>query len=217
MNVYSVKSASFLTISMIPCIISKTKGFGIFLNGSIHWVAQFKNENVQTIIAFDIEERVFRHVLKPIDVDQENDITIGDLGGQLCLLCKGFGSGIEIWVMKNYGWPYEFNKKLQKELRPMCFDKNGEVLLKSGSDLVLYNPKKKTLRNLEIHGISETDCFVKESIVTHIASLVQLKSGTYLGTDIGDEGKDDDIGEDHIVKWHGEGQCIFIAIDGVLF
>ncbi|PIA64877.1 hypothetical protein AQUCO_00100388v1 [Aquilegia coerulea] len=155
------------------------------------------------VISFNLGDNVLGEVPRPDDVNKKAKISIGVLGGQLCLLSKFSSGETEIWVMKKYGEANSWTKLFVMEdnvipsipisrpysndntddefllnLRPLYFSNNGEVLITNGRDLVFYDPVRKEARNLEIHGI--TDWTKIEKVVTYIASLVTLKSGTYL-------------------------------------
>ncbi|KAF9597417.1 hypothetical protein IFM89_018704 [Coptis chinensis] len=71
----------------------------------------------------------------------------------------------------------------QQNPRPLCFSMNGKVLLRDGNGIVCYDPKDKTMRNLEFWFIS--DC--KMNIVIHFVSLVPLNFGTCVETIVGVE------------------------------
>ncbi|KAF9610749.1 hypothetical protein IFM89_024605 [Coptis chinensis] len=124
----------------------------MFLNGAIHWIAKSKNKYRETLISFSIKEKVFREFSSPMD--EYDFMTVGVLGGELCVLCKTYGIDLDIWVMKNYGlsdsWvkPFAMERTIKMSVsdscsshllynkrnpRPLCFAKSGEVLLRDGN------------------------------------------------------------------------------------
>ncbi|PIA64878.1 hypothetical protein AQUCO_00100389v1 [Aquilegia coerulea] len=178
------------------------KESGILLNETLHWAVMDNYNDYARVFSFCLRDNVGKEVPRPNNVKKKAKISIGVLGGQLCLLSKFSTSDTEIWVMKNYGesnsWTklfeiegyfipsipisrpyshYGITDKYLLNMKPLYFAKNGEVLITNGRDLVLYNPLWKGARNLEIHGI--TDQTNTGKVVTYIASLVTLKSGTY--------------------------------------
>ncbi|PIA41723.1 hypothetical protein AQUCO_02200268v1, partial [Aquilegia coerulea] len=136
-------------------------------------------------VFFSIEEKLFREVPRPDCVDKWAYIMVGVLGEQLCMLSK-YNTDIEIWVMSDYGKKDSRTKNFchscidYNEQYPLCFANHGKNFLKDFKDLLLYDPEKKSAKNVKIHGIM--DWFVSYAVVTYVPSLVSLQSGTYMGT-----------------------------------
>ncbi|PIA32756.1 hypothetical protein AQUCO_04300001v1 [Aquilegia coerulea] len=207
--VYLLNDATWMAAVNIPFKILSDKELGIFINGSFHWVGKSDDENPKMILSFNLGDKSFRQIPVPDGVHSNADITVGELKGQLCILCKDYtktNTDIEIWMMRIYGkkkswskmiaieesvyssWPYDFASKQKLHLRPLCYVNTEEILLKDEKNLFLYDPTLKTARNLETHGISDWSKINR--IVTHVSSLVPLKSGTYLRTSPGVEGEE---------------------------
>ncbi|PIA63635.1 hypothetical protein AQUCO_00201166v1 [Aquilegia coerulea] len=185
-NTYSISGHSGFMTGDIPRILNR-KDPAVFLNGGLHWITDTVSRK---IIALDIGEKVVREFLRPMEVDLNDHISVGVLGGQLCMMNNFYDSDVKIWIMKNYGVSDSWSKlyvmgntvldareSLHKS-RPLCFARNGEILFKCDTKLVLYDPKRKMSTNLEIHGISDWGDI--DNIVKHDDSLVGLKSGTFL-------------------------------------
>ncbi|KAF9598592.1 hypothetical protein IFM89_028261 [Coptis chinensis] len=151
----------------------------VFLNGALHWLGYAKDNFSKTIVSLNVGDKVFRDFSRPnVGVDETAFMTVGVWGGELCLLYSHhFDIDIEIWVMKNYGQSESWIKLFAFPKIIMMSVKYGEVLLRDGRNIVIYNPKDKTTRNLEIQFISESDCSEMD-IVIHLASLIPLCSGT---------------------------------------
>ncbi|KAL5709438.1 hypothetical protein ACHQM5_020126 [Ranunculus cassubicifolius] len=194
-NVFSMKNGSRKTIRDVPYDVAYAKELGVFVSGALHWVVWVKKTVNKVIVAFDIEKNVFREVPSPTTVDQDFELNLGLLQGQLCVLRKYVGCpDIDIWVMKNYGVTESWSKIIKMELvypydvlarlTPLGFGKNGEIVLKSESSLDLYDPKNKTLKqHLGTHGTIDwmgtpgsLDWSKVSSVVAHVDSLVSLKS-----------------------------------------
>ncbi|PIA63638.1 hypothetical protein AQUCO_00201170v1 [Aquilegia coerulea] len=205
-HVYSLSdTTSSIRLGTIPYHILNGKDSGIFLNEAIHWIANSNSKGYSVVIlSFNMRDKVFREVPRHDDVSEQAAITVGVLRGQLCMLSKFHTTQIQIWVMSKYGEPNSWTKLCAMEqtvipsfhmllrpdiyildqflldsFRPLLFLKNGDILMKDGKDLLLYDLKEKTSRNLELQGIPDWN--KTEEIVTHIESLVSLKSGTFVG------------------------------------
>ncbi|KAL5722157.1 hypothetical protein ACHQM5_005713 [Ranunculus cassubicifolius] len=190
-TVYSLSdtSFSFSTQCTTPYKIFDEQDLGIYLNGALHWTAVNKHTSIETIFSFDIGGKVFREIPLPNSLDKLASINAGVLQGKLCMLVKKGCMEMDIWVMRSYGvresWSklYSVNQPgacLGTSHCSFCFTNNGEkVILKDTSDRLLYDPIQKTVKNLEIPGVFDWKRIDK--IVSHVASLIPLKSNPILG------------------------------------
>ncbi|KAF9598251.1 hypothetical protein IFM89_026082 [Coptis chinensis] len=211
-SVYSLNDASCVNVSNVPYQILELKESGVvFLNGALHWIARRTSEGCEILISFNIEEKIIREFSRPVGVNEFAFMSVGLLGGELCLLCKTYDTDIDIWVLKNYSlsdswvklftigetvmisvknsWPTSVGYN-EPNPRPLCFCKNGEVLLRDSDRIVVYDPKDKTSRDLKVHFISHCS---RMAIMIHFASLVPLNSGTYVETVVGVEEEEPDM------------------------
>ncbi|KAJ9160061.1 hypothetical protein P3X46_025497 [Hevea brasiliensis] len=77
----------------------------ILVNGALHWEAYSDSTNgiISNLVAFDLAEETCSIVPKPAYQRTSNAHSwLGVLGGCLCL-CDKIGSGIDAWIMKEYG------------------------------------------------------------------------------------------------------------------
>ncbi|KAF9589159.1 hypothetical protein IFM89_019475 [Coptis chinensis] len=206
-NVYSLDDTLSLTQFDIPYSFEIRRRLGVYVNGGLHWIAILASNFYMAILCYDVGEGVCREVAPPIDVNVFPLVTLGDLGGQLCTACWSCNRDVDVWVMKSYGDSGSWSKlfSFAENLPPVRylpvmtfrFSGNGSVLLQAGYNddihqeeeyfeeevlvaegitLVLYDPKERGLTELDCPGHS---WFEICSVVTHVASLVQLNSDTY--------------------------------------
>ncbi|PIA63636.1 hypothetical protein AQUCO_00201168v1 [Aquilegia coerulea] len=148
MLVYSLNDTSYSEYQIFPYdFLNYDEEMGLFFNGALHWLVNSKDGLARQIIAFYLGEKVLREFGTPDCVHRNASTTLV------------IRSNTEIWVMENYGpsdsWSKLFSIKrtvtnlvpngcsyirIMVHVRPFCFLKNGEVLLKVGKDdLVLYD------------------------------------------------------------------------------
>ncbi|XP_043693196.1 F-box protein CPR1-like [Telopea speciosissima] len=192
-QVYSLKTNLWKRIADMPfSLIMGNENCGVLANSALHWIGIRKRDpdTCSTIIgSFDLQDEGYGEVLLPHLVDSEPpDLDICVLGGQLCLLCHIYsGKRVEIWVMKDYGvrdsWEKQFSIHtkgyLDYGLKPICYLKNGEVLLeKNFTAPSMYDPPSQSTRKLRI--INVPDCFQREicngNLLICVGSLVPLNA-----------------------------------------
>ncbi|XP_043721165.1 F-box protein CPR1-like [Telopea speciosissima] len=173
-NVYSLSTNSWRRIKDIP-FLSIEHRLGVFTNSAFHWVVYRKtgdmgpNTAPNVIVSIDVKDDVYREVPLPDFVDDTFHMAIGVLGGQLCMLSNFSRVCVELWVMKDYGvrdsWEKQFSIEqplvlgyFDKYIRPICYSKKGEVLLKTSplvekcpGAMVLYDPHNGRACNLTPH------------------------------------------------------------------
>ncbi|XP_042514023.1 F-box protein CPR1-like [Macadamia integrifolia] len=177
-NVYELSTNSWRSIGNMPLQRFQHR-FGFLVNSAIHWLAESETiaDTVSsTVISFDFKDEEFREVPLPDFVEDNFDMRIGVLGGELCVICNFVGVHVELWVMKHYGAKESWVKQFSIEqsvigsfdyIRPICYSKIGEVLFeKDSKELVLYDSSRGRAKNLIISGVYET--------ATCIGSLVLL-------------------------------------------
>ncbi|XP_042477613.1 F-box protein CPR1-like [Macadamia integrifolia] len=181
-NVYSLSTNSWRRVGDMPVHINAEGDHyvsGVLVNSALHWIAKGKTPYI--IISFDLQDEKYREVALPDSVDDKIFMTLGVLGGQLCVVCEFWS--LEFWVMKDYGVRDSWVKQFSMEehplvnsafIRPICYSKNGEVILEVDIDvLVAYDPHRRRSRDL----ISVQDGIQTE---IYIGSLVPVnaKDGT---------------------------------------
>ncbi|XP_042499685.1 F-box protein CPR1-like [Macadamia integrifolia] len=182
-KVYSLSTNSWRRIRNMPFHLG-TRLIGVHANSALHWVAdRFKRpfSSPTIVVSFDLKDEEYREVPLPDFVDLKFCMTIGFLGGQL-VLCNFLGVHFEVWLLKDYGvrdsWTKQFliegqsSMRSLKFVRPICYSKNGEVILKKISNaLVLCDPCSRRARNFRILSVSD---MVEAEF--YVGSLVPLVS-----------------------------------------
>ncbi|XP_074286844.1 F-box protein CPR1-like [Silene latifolia] len=101
-NVYSVKKSTWKQVESCPYLYDYS---GVFVGGSIHWIASNYWDDSPFIARFDLTEERICKVPAPSAINGdpcEYDVLMV-LGGCLCI-CNSFPRDeINIWVMKEYG------------------------------------------------------------------------------------------------------------------
>ncbi|KAK2984427.1 hypothetical protein RJ640_014833 [Escallonia rubra] len=138
-DIYATKSGCWRRLKILSCHCFEYTwwaGYGIFVNGSLHWLAA-----PNKIIAFDLVEEKFREIPLPSGC-------VLHQGGQLVVLdgCVGTvswseGDVDEVWVMKEYGavdsWTKFPNVSPRKEYKGVSV----QVLCSLGDRKILSNDK----------------------------------------------------------------------------
>lgn len=149
---------------------------GVFLNGSVHWLATIACSYKWVIAAFDIAKEIFWEVPVP-DIytdDQQGQIDtarLSVLGGCLSLCLYTYYATDDgkqayvwdLWVMKKHGVTESWTKFSIKEpdymfytLRPICLLSNEEILMESdGKKLVVYDLKECSFREIVVCGLPD--------------------------------------------------------------
>lgn len=149
------------------------------VNGALHWVSSCYDglKLVDQIVAFDLQNEVFRVIPHPDFDSGRLNYTLGVLQGCLSATRHKFRDYVEIWVMKDYGVKESWTKCLKivcsevgliiGAVQPLSFQRNGELMLQHGGTLLCYNPLTKRLRELRISGMPRSF-----KAVIHVGSLV---------------------------------------------
>ncbi|KAL7178001.1 hypothetical protein ACSBR2_031206 [Camellia fascicularis] len=134
------------------------------VNGVPHWLVNHdRGEKSPVIIYFDFVAEVFVELTQPSYGHESLDISkfdLGVLGGCLSIVCHR-EHYVEVLLLKRYrmieSWTklfvicYENSGHLSfKTLKPLCFTKNGEVLMEiDRKRLVVYNLEESSYRFVE--------------------------------------------------------------------
>ncbi|PIA26778.1 hypothetical protein AQUCO_08900024v1 [Aquilegia coerulea] len=176
-NIYSLNHISCSTISNIGYSLTlanqiyKEKGAnetgsGVFLNGALHWLT-FKSQigPEESILCFNLKEKHVQELDTPFEIYVQHRSNRGDLGSHFDVwVMTKYGlsdSWIKLFVIEQKGMPYEVS--VVAYMRPLGFAGNDKLLFKDGKNLILYDPKQKTAKFFNIHGISDRylrkDCY----------------------------------------------------------
>lgn len=188
--VYSLKTNSWKQIRNVPTDTRFCGDWGMFASGALHWLA-IKNptKSREIVVGFDLGLEQFREVPFPVIkgpfVNFNTNFLVSD-GESLCIINNYPNSHSDLWLMNNHsGAETLWSKALSLEqcgilgsfmfIRPVAFPKSGEsVLLEVGfsvgrTKLVWYDLKRKTVKNVKIHGIPN-----KFDSHEYTESLIQL-------------------------------------------
>ncbi|KAK9285173.1 hypothetical protein L1049_024359 [Liquidambar formosana] len=192
-EIYTVGTATWRS-TVCPAYHFLCGSSGIFLNGTLHWLALDVNHTL-VICSFDIGNEQFQTIpMPPFPIsssDQQNELyrqKIGQLGGCLCIhACENLGShSVVLWMMKDYGIKESWTKELVFEDRrwqySRCtgewvqlirYSRNKETLLLHGyrlTDVISWDPKTGNSRRLNDHGSRS-----RIRVFHHIPSFLSLE------------------------------------------
>ncbi|KAJ8442791.1 hypothetical protein Cgig2_016257 [Carnegiea gigantea] len=147
---------------------------GVFVNECIHWLASRTTDYKSAIVAFDLVEEKFRKLPPPSSVDSDKFVFnyLALLGGCLCMFNE---NETYVWMMKEYGvqesWTkFTINDLDATEIKLLCLlGREKLVLLKDDEQLVIYNFKEGTLKDVAVCGSAE-DLHVEASFVESLVS-----------------------------------------------
>ncbi|PIA63944.1 hypothetical protein AQUCO_00201335v1 [Aquilegia coerulea] len=185
-EVYTLGSGKWRKVGKFPYPNGK-RSSQVFVKGALHWmVGDYGESNSELITAFDMGREEFQVVPLPPDFTtntldcQSSELSIGELGGQLCLFAYSVDNQFEVWVMKDYGvkdsWTKEYiiSRKVpgfsKMRFKPVTIMKNGNILLVINKQaLVYYDSKRKRFRKVK-HELPP-----RFDLITHVGSLISLK------------------------------------------
>ncbi|XP_056697985.1 F-box/kelch-repeat protein At3g06240-like [Spinacia oleracea] len=174
-DVYSVGNGTWKRVDSSPYnhTISDFEA-GVFVDGSIHWLARKTTDESCVIAVFNLREEKFRELPLPSlvdkyvvgDFDDEVEDLVFDklagLGGYLCGYLEFLDNcqSIDAWMMKKYGvqesWTKIFvNDDPYSSFRPICLYKKKQMVLLMHEDnidekLAIYNSEDGTLKDIEL-------------------------------------------------------------------
>lgn len=133
----------------------------VYLNGRSHWIAYKYDPMRSFIMSFDMNDGVCREILLPFDLLTltADDLKVTETMGCLAVIGSDGISGVcGVWLMKKYGdlgsWTSICDIPFQSGpnyFRFGGFWENDEILLiKDFHQLVRYNPRSKSLVELNI-------------------------------------------------------------------
>ncbi|KAK9741615.1 hypothetical protein RND81_03G117500 [Saponaria officinalis] len=136
---------------------------GVFVDGSLHWVATDTTNPSSIIVGFDLTEENLRIIPGPrsvYDIDLTYDI-VGKLGGCLCMLSVLPTKETNIWVMKEYGVEQSWTKLtivggVSEYVPIICVPGRREVVMVKDDteheEWVIYNLDSATFKGITIQG-----------------------------------------------------------------
>ncbi|XP_026379474.1 F-box/kelch-repeat protein At3g06240-like [Papaver somniferum] len=186
-NVYSLGSKSWKRIQNPNHFMIFTSKINTvhFLNGALHWIG-FNNISTmcsRVVISFDASTQRFVDILFPKEAQLSyiRDC-LGVLEDRLSLGIY-HNQCIDVWLMQDYGVTESWSKRfsfsttniVMSHLKFLWSFKNGELLIKNGSDNLLYDPKNEKFKVLKIQGMDDID-MQRSVLLNYVESLVSPNS-----------------------------------------
>lgn len=184
-NVYSLKTSTWKSVDYSAdcnpfCSYCYSPTIpGVFVDGSIHWVAYNPLDYEATIVAFDLAKEKFRQLLLPsLAGNTSDDVCVTHrlvaIGGHLCTFKP---EEVDICKMKEYGIKESWTRFTMDgldafEVNPSYTVGLGQeevVLVKKDMNLVFCNLKDRTFKNVVVRGIP-SHCVPEASFVESLIS-----------------------------------------------
>ncbi|XP_009779429.1 F-box/kelch-repeat protein At3g23880-like [Nicotiana sylvestris] len=176
-KVYSLKANSWSTIQGFNsgCINGMV---GVFANGALHWdvchphISRASSE----IVTLDFAAQRYGQIALPSYEDGGVYWTLGVSRGRLVACCNYETNKADMWVMKEYGVEKSWTKLVaislpvdrRVDITPLYVAENGDVLLKLGTELILYNPRNASFKRLADYVSGD---FLQVQVATYLESL----------------------------------------------
>ncbi|OMO79003.1 hypothetical protein COLO4_24613 [Corchorus olitorius] len=140
-------------------------GNGIFLNGSLHFLATQVSgpTKIKVIVSFNLaQEKIEEVVAVPDHLQEKDDAVLGVSGDCFCIFFSDYSADLyEGWVMKEFGVKSSWTRLFSNPIEPfpgykywqnaLCYTKSGKVVIDhDGWELLLYDPKEQTIKNFAI-------------------------------------------------------------------
>lgn len=183
-QMYNLKTNSWTVVQNFKDYCSQCGGKGVFVNGKLHWLTT----DGTGIITFDMESEVGDLIAKPSYISEELPqvhLTLGELGGSLCIVLDSPEIKKELWVLKDSweklvtianvtpSWELDL-AGLWMCYKPLCILAEGEILFVEGSNFVIYDPK----------GNSRRICNLLEADEVYGSASLELKAYTSLELEV---------------------------------
>lgn len=162
-SIYSLKTGTWKNVESPFCWhCDACTTPGVFVDGSVHWIACTASDHNPTIVAFDITKEAFCKVPPPPSVvgDMLARHVLVALGGYLCTCGWNVQGDIDIWVMKEYGIRESWIRVTVNSLgasmyfRPLCMLGQEQVVgLKDREELTVYDFKEGAFKEIVVNGI----------------------------------------------------------------
>ncbi|KAL7081355.1 hypothetical protein ACP275_14G035100 [Erythranthe tilingii] len=160
--IYSSKSNSWKNIEDFDNGIFLLNDTGKFVNGRLHWLAVQENGD-REIVALNLVKEKYEIVGRPKNYSKRVIPSLEDFGGYLSLigLCNRL-EDISGWVMMKYGvveswtkiWTLsdftDPRKQISQVMTTFCLNKNGDVAVAFGSNLLVVYGGENVLRKSRV-------------------------------------------------------------------
>ncbi|XP_058755621.1 F-box/kelch-repeat protein At3g23880-like [Vicia villosa] len=164
-NVHVMGTMSWKRVDNFP-YCSSIRRSGVFVGGTINWLAYDKMSYWRAIVSFDLKDELYQTLSQP---DLENDLwTLGVAKDCLCIFASS-QMCLDVWIMKEYGkesWiklcsvPYIENRGLYAYTKALYISEDDRVLMdfhelrSVNLKLVVYDSKNDTLKIPDIQAIN---------------------------------------------------------------
>ncbi|KAI8567245.1 hypothetical protein RHMOL_Rhmol02G0106000 [Rhododendron molle] len=199
--VYSLKTDAWRRIQGSHCRPLECCGrpSGVYFNERLHWLCKRSGDSDGSlvIVAFDLSDEIFREVPTLFSYSMIWYHRMAVLGGCLCVIVYTPSFCNELWMMKEYGvrdsWTKFTITKFAINTETVlvdwfCLLAEDEILLKTRTkgnlleevdqdELVVYNRKKKIVRDMVVRGIPPKCQYGG----TYVESLVSPNHGGGMG------------------------------------
>lgn len=175
--VYSLKANSWSTIQGFNS--GRINGMvGVFANGALHWdvchphISRASSE----IVTLDFAAQRYGKIALPSYEDGGVYWTLGVSRGCLIACCNYETNKADMWVMKEYDVDKSWTKLVaislpvdrRVDITPLYVAENGDVLLKLGTELILYNSRNASFKRLADYVSGD---FLQVQVATYLESL----------------------------------------------
>ncbi|XVE81272.1 hypothetical protein DITRI_Ditri15bG0050400 [Diplodiscus trichospermus] len=120
-EILSLKTNIWRATSHLPTGI-EVNGNGIFLNGSLHWLAKkvISQTKIVIIVSFSLAEEKFQEVVAAPDHLEENNVAVLGISGDcLCLFFECNEGLYEGWLRKEYGVKSSWTRLFSNPVDPL--------------------------------------------------------------------------------------------------
>lgn len=191
-EVYSLNANNWRRIKAnVKCIVNY---WSVSSNGTIHWLARKKNEQVfDSIMSFDVAHELFCEIELPVECHSIKDGTLLVFKGLLAIFKDGISMReeeefkcYELWVMKEYNvaksWTILSVLETQESVvKVFGLTKSGKIVMQMyGDKLAAWEPERNYLKHLEIDGfLHHVDAAFVESLVLYEGGCVTSAETKY--------------------------------------
>ncbi|OIT27851.1 PREDICTED: F-box/kelch-repeat protein At3g23880-like [Nicotiana attenuata] len=176
-KVYSLKANSWSTIHGFNS--GRINGMvGVFVNGALHWDVCHPHISraFSEIVTLDLAAERHGKIALPSNEDGGIHWTLGVSRGRLVACCNYETNKADMWVMKEYGVEKSWTKLVaislpvdrRVDITPLYVAENGDVLLKLGTELILYNSRNTSFKRLADYVSGD---FLQVQVATYLESL----------------------------------------------
>ncbi|XP_026426154.1 F-box/kelch-repeat protein At3g23880-like [Papaver somniferum] len=185
-QVYTMGSDAWHEVQTIPYWLQlQGKTYSLpFFNGALHWLGfTTLGTSSDFIVSFELSnERLVQLPFPEKNTNEKVFTTVGVLNDCLCSTTEYTDDHVDIWVMQDYGMPDSWTKRFTFTItshedyhlccKPIWSFENGEILLDTYSDLIIYDPRSGKVRK----AMPVRDSYKSRDVEFYVESLVSVKS-----------------------------------------